>query len=172
MPTAIAVFTAKSKASILAAGGSGRWVLDPVHARRCEYVLLCRNTKADWAPPRNEAPEPHGSVFMVLRLADVVLDQDPGKPHPARYRLLASEFAEVNIPDFWEWRTPVKYLELEELGIDPRTLDFRPMPPPESDGHPDAESPEREMLDGELAKQRLAAAYGVPPENVEITIRW
>ena len=42
-----------------------------------------------------------------------------------------SEYALVDYPETWgEWRNPVKYTTLEELGIDPKDLKFKPMPTP------------------------------------------
>ena len=120
---ALAIFTAKSKSTIRNDGGTQAWVPNRAHARGCHYAVMCRNTRAEWAPPKDKAPEPHGSAFLVGRISDVV----PSTKDGARWKVVFDEYAEVSIPDVWEgWRNPVKYTTLEELGIDIEDLDFKP----------------------------------------------
>ena len=85
-----------------------------------------------------------------------------------------SEYALVDYPEKWgEWRNPVKYTTLEELGIDPKQLKFKPMPvatkPPRAPAGPD-----RSKTGGLTiaeAKAGLALQFGVPPEAIEIVIK-
>lgn len=80
----------------------------------------------------------------------------------------------ANHPEAWgEWRNPVKYITLEELGIDPKKLKFMPMPAPTKVLTPPA-PPERSKA-GALtiaeAKAGLALQFGVLPEAIEIHIK-
>jgi hypothetical protein len=90
-----------------------------------------------------------------------------------RYLIQFSEYAQVNIPDAWKGdRNPVKYTSLEEIGIDPTSLKWEPMPAPVEPATsgviaPTAVAP-LTMAD---AKNGLALTFGVPPEAIEITIR-
>ena len=165
---ALAIFTAKSVSTILNDGGTQAWVLDRAHARRCGYAVLCRNTRAEWAPPKDKAPEPHGSAFLVGRISDVV----PSAADESRWKIVFDEYAEISLPDLWEgWRNPVKYTTLEQLGIDIEHLDFKAMPAPQPDETEPAVSKGRQPMTIERAKQELAATFGVKPDAIEITIR-
>lgn len=128
MTDCIATFTGRSVPMILEDGGSRRWKLDQKRAAKCAYVVLCRNRKAaqDWAPQPSDLPETHGSAFMVGKLSEVVPDHDGPD---ARWLLRFSEYARIDVPDAWKgWRTPVRYLALEDFGIDVGSLEFQPMP--------------------------------------------
>ena len=166
---AIAIFTRKSVDTILNDGGTQSWVLDRANARQCQFVVLCRNRHAEWS----EGNEPHGAAFMVGRIADVV----QSKERPDRWKILLDEYAIVEKPNVWGgWRNPVKYTTMDDIGIDPHSLDLRPMP--ENDrieddqvrGSAAAPSPATPLTIDE-AKKALAATFGVNPEAVEITIR-
>jgi hypothetical protein len=85
-----------------------------------------------------------------------------------------SEYAVVDYPEAWgEWRNPVKYTTLEELGIDLKKLKFKPMPTPTKFLTPPA--PPNRSKTGALtiaeAKAGLALQFGVPPEAIEILIK-
>ena len=79
------------------------------------------------------------------------------------------------IPEKWgEWRNPVKYTTLEELGIDPKKLEIQanagsarrflePPPPPDRS--------KTGALTIAEAKAGLALQFGVPPEAIEILIK-
>jgi hypothetical protein len=91
-----------------------------------------------------------------------------------RWIIKISEYAVVDYPEAWgEWRNPVKYTTLEELGIDPKKLKFKPMPTPTKVLPPPA-PPDRSKT-GALtiaeAKAGLALQFGVPPEAIEILIK-
>lgn len=172
---AIAIFTKKSVSTIQNDGGTQAWVLDPARARRCDYVVLCRNTRAKSAPPKDEVPELHGSAFLVGRISNVVPSTMPSRPEAKcedRWKIMFDQYAEVRIPDLWGgWRNPVRYTTLEELGIDIERLDFKPMPIPQSAAINPAVSGSTQPLTIERAKQELAITFGVNPEAIEITIR-
>ena len=65
---------------------------------------------------------------MVGKVKDVV----PTPARKGRFLIQFSEYALVNVPDVWKGdRNPVRYVErLEDLGIDPLTLKWKPMPAP------------------------------------------
>lgn len=167
--SAIAVFTANSRNEILEIGGSASWVVAEKQARRREYLVCIRNARE----VSFHDHEPHGTAFLVGRISGL-------KPHGVdrkgmqRWIIEISEYAEVNCAEAWgEWRNPVKYTTLEDLGIDPKKLKFKPMPTPTKVLPPPA-PPERSKT-GALtiaeAKAGLALQFGVPPEAIEILIK-
>ncbi len=166
---AIALFTRKSVETILGDGGTQSWVLDRGNARRCRYVVLCRNTHAEWS----EGDEPHGAAFMVGCIADVV----PSTDNPDRWKILFSNYAVVNIPGVWGgWRNPVRYTTMDELGIEADSLDFCPMPEPQpvdqtEEQHASGAPTQATPLTIAEAKKALAATFHVSPDAIEITIR-
>ena len=117
----IAVFTAKSVNHILTVGGSCSWALNPVHARQLPYVVCTRNARH----PQVEGREEHGSAFLVGCVKDVV----PSPEYPGRWLIEFSDYAEIYVTRVWKsWRNPVRYTNFVDLGIDPATLHFQPMP--------------------------------------------
>jgi hypothetical protein len=167
--SAIAVFTADSRDKILAEGGSASWVVAEKQARRRQFLVCIRNARGVDFPDH----EPHGTAFLVGRISAL-------EPHGVdrkgmqRFFIKISEYAVVDYPEAWgEWRNPVKYTTLEELGIDPQKLEFKPMPPPTKIPTPPP-PPERSKT-GALtiaeAKAGLALQFGVPPEAIEILIK-
>jgi len=85
------------------------------------------------------------------------------------------------MPDVWKKgnRNPVAYADLEELGIDPLTLEWEKMPEKMEPSVPALTGP---LPNGGLhrlcsaltipeAKKGLSLTFGVPPEAIEITIR-
>ena len=169
------VFTAKSIDRILREGGTSSWRLDRNHARERPYVICTRNAHASWV----EGSEPHRSAFLVGKVSDVV----PCTPTPEnsetaqhRYLIKFSEFARVSIPDVWVKgdRNPVKYMSIEDFGIDPAKLAWEPMP--ETDDSADKETTAVAQATGTPltiaeAKRGLALTFNIAPSAVEITIR-
>jgi hypothetical protein len=167
--SAIAVFTANSRDQILEVGGSASWVVAEKQARRREFLVCIRNARdVDF-----HDHEPHGTAFLVGRISGL-------EPHGVdrkgmkRFFIRISEYDLIDYPEAWgEWRNPVKYTTLEELGIDPEQLKFKPMPTPTKVLTPPA-PPERSKT-GALtiaeAKAGLALQFGVPPEAIEILIK-
>ena len=167
---AIAVFTGKSIDHILDVGGSESWVLDHNKASNFEYLVCCRSG-VSWV----EGPEPHGSAFMVAKIADVIASNET----PGRWLITISEYARCAVPNAWKgWRNPVKYTTLDELDIDPSTLSFEPAPSPNPNpprrvfSAPPVEGQGAVMpLTIAQAKAGLAATFGVALEDVQITIK-
>jgi hypothetical protein len=167
--SAIAVFTANSRAEILEVGGSASWVVAEKQARRREFLVCIRNARAVDFPDH----EPHGTAFLIGRISDLKA-YGYDKKGMQRWIIEISEYALVDFPEKWgEWRNPVKYTTLEELGIDPKKLKFKPMPAPTKVLTQPA-SPERPKT-GALtiaeAKAGLALQFGVPPEAIDILIK-
>jgi hypothetical protein len=172
------VFTARSVERILREGGTASWRLDRKHARRCTYAVCTRNAHHDAA----DGSEAHRSAFLIGRISDVVLAPDdlglvgdtPQVAGKHRYLIQFSEYARLNIPEFWKGdRNPVKYGTLEQLGIDVSTLTWEPMPAalePISGVIP-FKGASVGALTMAQAKTGLALTFGVPPEAIEITIR-
>jgi hypothetical protein len=170
MPSAIAVFSGKSKERIFRDGGTQSWRLVPSHAAKQEFVVVCRSG-VDWA----EGTEDRGSAFLVGRLAGV----QPSDEEVGRYLIKMTEYADVSVPGAWKgWRNPVKYSTLEELGIDPSSLTFKPLPPPSDMGSVDIPRKPKSPVDPlslslsiSEAKAALSRHYQVPVDAIEITIR-
>ena len=86
-----------------------------------------------------------------------------------------SEAARVSIPDVWKhWRNPVRYVSLSELGVGTDDLEFQPVAgrreaQTKCESQPAPRPPATLTIAD--AKKALAAAFGVKPEAVEITIR-
>jgi hypothetical protein len=162
------IFTAKSVATLLEEGGTSAWRLDRNHARQCAYAVCTRNAHADWV----EGPEAHHSAFLVGKISDIVAAPN----RPGRYIIQFSDYAMVAIPDVWKGdRNPIRYSNLDELGIDPAKLKWKAMPEAAEEIEPKPK-PIRSIggvqpLTMNDAKKGLALTFGVPPEAIEITIR-
>ena len=175
------VFTARSIERILAEGGTSAWRLDRNHARRCAFAVCTRNAhnntwdQGDWP----QGKEAHQSAFLVAKILDVVPATAPPENNESpenRYLIQFSEFARVDVPNAWKgYRNPVKYSSFEELGIDPSTLKWEPIPESASLPAPAVEAPAPKQTVGAItmaeAKKGLALTFNVPPESIEITIR-
>ncbi len=158
----IAVFTAKNLDSILAEGGSGVWKLDPARARKCTYVVCTQN--AHNAEAYADATEPHGSAFLVGKISRII-------PVDDRWRIEFSEYAAINQPEVWGGhRNPVRYTNLDDLGIELDGVKWLPTPQTKAAATPpQATAPH--ALTIQEAKNGLAQTYGVDVEAIEIVIR-
>jgi hypothetical protein len=167
--SAIAVFTANSRDEILQVGGSAAWVVAEKQARRRQFLVCIRNAReVDF-----HDHEPHGTAFLVGRISGLER-HGVDKKGMHRFIIEIDQYAEVDYPNAWgEWRNPVKYTTLEELGIDLGKLKFQPMPP-RTKAPPPPAMPERSKS-GALtiaeAKTGLALQFGVPQEAIEIVIK-
>ena len=171
MNQTVVVFTGKSIERLLREGGTSSWRLDRNHARQCAFAVCTRNTKIHWV----EGTEPHRSAFLIGKVSGVV----PAPDGRDRYLIQFSEYALLNILEMWKGdRNPVKYGTLEQLGIDPSSLEWKSMPAeaqPQRDatqevGHRLEDTAVRPLsMDG--AKRGLALTFGVRPEAIEITVR-
>lgn len=113
----IVVFTAKPLEEIVRERASRDWRLDAERARQAEFLVCTQNqhNQGFRAPPA-----PHGSAFLIGRIAGVV----PSWERPDRWAITISDFLPLNppIPGIWgksgNLRYPVWYTTLEELGIE------------------------------------------------------
>lgn len=166
---AIVVFTADQLDSILLAGGSGDWVVSPQKANSCKYIVCCR--KPNWINRKEGIPG--RAAFLIGRVAG--LRERPGSETPRdqlRYLIEMQDYALLPPqPEVWreDVRNPVAYATLDELKIDLSELEFKPLPAPEA-RLTDGNSASRPMTIAD-AKRGLAAAFGVRPEDIDITIR-
>ncbi len=168
---AVVVFTARSPDRIIREGGSQAWVLNAARAKQCTY-LVCTQNRNHPNHEFSDATEPHGCAFLIGKISGMrTPDEDRDQE---RYMIAISEYARIEIPDAWKhWRNPVRYMSLEELGIDIGGLNFLPMPqseqlPPATANHGEVPTP---VLTIAEAKRQLAAVFGVKPDAVEIIIR-
>ena len=124
------VFTYRSKQSILEERGAQAWVLDPVRARRCSYIVCTRNRSfpdADLAKQEG-ATEPHGAAFLIGRITTV--ERSP--EIPGRYIVRFDKYATLTSQEVtWPGsQNPVRYVkDINKLGIRPHTLEWRPVIP-------------------------------------------
>jgi hypothetical protein len=171
-PDTLMVFTGKSLQTMIKEGGCGHWVVDQDRARRRRYLVAVRNHHAPWS----EFDVPHGVAWLVATIRDVVDSPD------GRSLLKLDKYAIIDKPMKWGSRNPVGYTRLDQLEIDPSTLewqDFPQAPEAQASGTPaaipsaTAANPKDSIqpLTFEQAKQGLAAAMGIRPEQIEITIR-
>lgn len=163
----VLVLTSETTDAILARGGTGDWVLSPKKVATCKYVICCRKLAWD---NRKEGFE-HRAAFLIGLIAGLRKrpgsENDRGQP---RFLIEISEYAtferETEISK--EGRNPVSYKSLKTLGIDPRWLNFEPMP---AKARSEADAVGEIPLTIAAAKKALAATFGVSPEDVEIIIR-
>jgi hypothetical protein len=172
----VVVFTARSPEHIVAEGRAQAWVLDPARAKQCRW-LLCTQNRHNPDHEFSDATEFHGAGFLLGRISEIrKSDEGDG----ARW-IIASEYARLGIPNAWDdSRNPVRYASLDELG-DVNDLVFLLMSeaapsttraaerPAAASGAP-LVAPAAVLIIAE-AKRQLAAAFGIKPDAIEITIR-
>ena len=167
----VAVFTARSPQRIVREGGSQAWVLNPVRAKQCTW-LVCTQNRHNANHDFEDATEPHGSAFLVGKVSGLRRSEE--NPKEERWLVAISEYALIDLPDVWGgWRNPVRYTSLAALGIDPGTLTFRPLKGvvEAPARHPIAPTQAARGLTIAEAKRGLARTFGVGEDAVEITIR-
>lgn len=167
----LAVLTGKPKERLLAEGGTADWLLRPEVVRGMKHLVCVRHGHPPYDPGPGDRSEPHGTAFLVAEIADIVFTKnEKGRD---RYMVTFASVADVLVPDFWDGsRNPVRYMdasEVKEKGLDLDALEFEPFAAPspklKTEGH--GVSP----LTIANAKLGLSAAFGVPVEAIEITIR-
>ncbi len=178
MSEAMFVFTVEEPNLILRQGGTQSWKVSHRRARECEYeyVVCVQNQRVEdraWCRPT----EPHGTAFLIGHISEVVPSAEQG-----RFLVKIRDFAIISVPNVWQgWRFPIRYMPLADVGIDPDTLEFQPVPAPSADSMPANERPNRPVagsippvsLSDALfdAKRALAARLGISAAAIEITIR-
>ena len=163
---ALVVFTAKSADTIVREGGSQAWKLDPVRAKKCEWLVCTQNAHNPEAYA--DGNEPHGSAFLIGRISRISpADKGEGE---GRWKIEFSQYARISQRNVWTGdRNPVRYTSLDALGIDLGGTQFQEMnsvttPEP-------AQSTDSAGLTIAEAKAGLAKTYGVDVGSIEIVIR-
>ena len=170
-PDTIVVFTDESADQIIKAGGSGEWLLDPVRAKQCTWLVCTQNRHTPYHPS-SAAEAPHKSGFLVGRISGL---RQSTNTSSNRWLIEISEYAPSSYSDLWDGgRNPRRYTSLASLGINIKELEFQPIPPrdvvPQQPEPRSSDAPPA-MLTIPEAKKALAATFGVKPEAIEITIR-
>jgi hypothetical protein len=111
----IIVLDASSAESIIEAGRSQRWKINPVRAQACVWVLCVQHG--------NRARALLGRISAILPAVD-----DPGYSG-GRSVIAISEGALLSdCPNLWQgWRYPVHYSTLAQAGISLDGLTFEPV---------------------------------------------
>jgi len=168
----IVVFTARSPERIIREGGSQAWVLKPARAKLCTW-LVCTQNRHNPNHEFSDATEPHGCGFLLCKVSAVRKSEE--RDDQTRWMIEISEFARINYSQLWDHgRNPVRYTTLAKLCINLDGVKFQAMPPSSKAAMQSELGPSRVpagVLTITEAKKALAAAYGVKPEAVEITIR-
>ena len=167
---ALAVFTNRGVGTLVDDGGSQAWALDPERARRTTVLVCAQNRdNGDWGKPTHAQRQ----GFLLAKISAV---EPSPEGRDGRSIIQFEEYAEIDVPNMAHgWRNPVRYIELDDYGIDPTKLTFRRVPAPEGESPPPElkQSPASATgpLDIQSAKKALAAFYQVPPASIEIMIR-
>lgn len=174
MSDTLVVFTMEPPELILSQGGTKEWKVRDWRAKQCIYVICVQNQFGRYRDWTCRPTRPHGSAFLIGRIADVVSTGGD------RYLIKISEYSPINVPNFWPGgQMPVRYMSLAEIGVDPSGLDFAPIDNASLSSEANVTQPaaSAEMkskvcpLSLAEAKQGLTATFGVSPEAIEITIR-
>jgi hypothetical protein len=167
----IVVFTARSPERIVSEGGSQAWILKPLRAKQCRW-LICTQNQHNPNHDFSDATRPHRSAFLLGKIAGIV--PPPEDEGSDRRMIRISEYALLDRPNVWDGgRNPVRYTSLTDLGISADGLEFKPIPAStkESPIIGSASEGKYDRLTISAAKQRLAATYDVKPDAIEIVIR-
>ena len=110
--TAVIVFTGKNVGTLLNDGGSRCWVLNPVRAGSCEYIVCTWNSKSGVGDQEIAA---HGAAFLAGRVSGVVpcwRESIPGRKKSKGHLIQFKEYALINVPDVWPGQqNPVAYAD-------------------------------------------------------------
>jgi hypothetical protein len=159
---AIAVFTGKTLETLLAQGGSGPWVGAEERVKQQQYLVCVRKAK--------RGTDDHGAAFLIGKIAEV---QKHGfdRRGQQRWFFQISDFATLTHPGKWDWRNPVRYSTVEDLGIELKKLKFKPAPPATVSPPMVESAPSVKPLTIAEAKAGLAAKFGVSPDAIDIHIK-
>ena len=125
----IHVFTHRSVEFLTKLGGSTSWILDPIRAQNCEYIICSRNNNNGLA--ESDGID-HKSAFLIGRVSNVVPSLNiPRDKH--RFMVEFSEFSLITLDNFWQGeRNPIVYLDtwslLTDGYLDFSTLNWQKVP--------------------------------------------
>jgi hypothetical protein len=125
----IHVFTHRSIEFLTKLGGSTSWVLDPVRAQNCEYIVCSRNNNNGLA--ESDGID-HKSAFLIGRVSNVIPSLNIPRDEN-RFMIEFSEYALITLDNFWQGRrNPVVYLDTWDLltgdYLDFSTLNWQKVP--------------------------------------------
>jgi len=128
-PESIHVFTHRSIEFLTKLGGSTSWVLDPVRAQNCEYIVCSRNNNNGLA--ESDGID-HKSAFLIGRVSNVIPSLNIPRDEN-RFMIEFSEYALITLDNFWQGgRNPVVYLDTWDLltgdYLDFSTLNWQKVP--------------------------------------------
>lgn len=135
----IVTLTFKQVEHILILGGCPSWKLNRDNAYKCDYLVCTRNQKNHSAKGLVIGPEPHGSAFLIGRISSVEATNERSIPRVEKYETVftdrsiirISEYALVNTERiFWGAGGGFAYMNIEDTGIDPSSLEWRRISPP------------------------------------------
>ena len=115
------VFTRDNADTLLKYKGTQEWSLNLKRARKCHYVICVANA-LDERSDFKEEPYDHAKGFLIgknLRIEKSIYGDD------SKFVIEFEKFAKIAIPNLWgASRNPVKYADLDHLGIDITNLKF------------------------------------------------
>lgn len=125
----IHVFTHRSVEFLTKLGGSTSWILDPIRAQNCEYLICSRNNNNGLA--ESDGID-HKSAFLIGRVSNVVPSLNIPRDEN-RFMVEFSEFALITLDNFWQGeRNPIVYLDtwslLTDGYLDFSTLNWQKVP--------------------------------------------
>ena len=180
------VFTRDDTDTLLKYKGTQEWSLNLKRARKCQYVICVANALDERST--FEDPYDHAKGFLIgrnLKVDKSIYGDD------SKFIIEFEEFAKISIPHLWgASKNPVKYANIDHLGIDFSSLNFELAPERDwewvredmfhknyLDGKmPDTQNAEtkqseiRELSISE-AKLGLSLKFGISVEDIEIIIK-
>lgn len=125
----IHVFTHRSVEFLTKLGGSTSWILDPIRAQNCEYIICSRNNNNGLA--ESDGID-HKSAFLIGRVSNVVPSLNIPRDEN-RFMVEFSEFSLITLDNFWQGeRNPIVYLDtwslLTDGYLDFSTLNWQKVP--------------------------------------------
>jgi hypothetical protein len=166
---AIVTFTARGFDDIVDGGGSQAWRLDLNKAYHTEYLVCVQNRSVGALGDGSAPSAPHGEAFLIGHIREIA----PLPSWPERWMIRIRDYATISTPSVWRGGiVPVRYMTLEDLGIEPDALHFRALESFSQDliGQREETAPQGSLV--EEAKQKLAAAYSVSPDAISIKIKF
>lgn len=170
---AVAVFTNRGLNRLIAEGGTQAWSLQPERVKKLKYVVCTQNRDdGDWGAPTHA----QGQGFLIGKISGV---EPSPEGREGRYIILFDEYAEIDVPNMaHQWRNPVRYIELNDFGIEPDKLAWKRInirtdgePPRAASSAQSSATGESRGIDITEAKRALSVFYRVPVTNIEIVIR-
>lgn len=146
---------------LLFSSGCARGQLDGLYINKknafeCDYVALCDENE-DESPGFKE-------VFVVAKIREI--KQDTNSPN--RKTIVLGDFAYLNhLVELEDFRNPIKYTSLSDLGINKEELNWCPL---EEQEVVEPKKPVRALTIPEV-KLMLAESYNLNPEDILITIK-